>query len=975
MRQYAFCKINSLSDTIVVIFLIMMAMVQCQSANAIGLKIIRSYPNTMLSVAKAWSVATYGDRWTFFATQDGVIQYDGSAIDLFRLNNRYAARSVRMDEESYRLYVGGINEFGYFLPSSSESLKYVCLSDSVGNDRYIGNIWGIYPSKNEVYAQGDMNIIVYDQDKNQHYRIDCSFKLDCSNMIDDVLWLGSGDGLKFLMGRTVVDAPGADLLKGCRIRGILPYGKSMLIVTADRGVFRYDRNELTYLKVVSESAAAVGEIFSADIFGGTLALGSIGNGVVTVDMSTGSKSVYSESSGLPNNTVLSLGFDSSGNLWTGLDVGVAEIMLTTPVETFSNNNLPIGSGSAVAIHKGKMYLGTNRGLFYFDYTPGEDISGVTFRQIPGVTGQVWGLTEIDGDLFCCHDRGLFIVKDGLAKRIEGTNGTWDLKLLRGAHRHAYVGTYFGFQIIEKRGDTWILIGAIDGYKGSCYNFVQESPTKLWSYDGESGIYRLDIDTATMRVKDTYNYRATADGQSLTSDVSVSRIDNDIYFAAPSGIWRYDSKANSIVRDERLGLLIGSPKNVRRLKKRDGKLYALTDKEIICADPAGILGVRRLLLLGSDTRPIHDGDLFFPVSSDYLAYPTHTGFLFFDFSDPSADENHPDTVLPIAPLSRIGRVAVTAMKDSTIFRGNFISEKGTIVLRYSENSIKIEFGNPLESAQGVVYSCRLNHEKWSSPSSSNVKEYTNLKNGDFRFDIKAISPDGLESVDSIEFRVLPPWWRSGWAMSVYVILAIAMVYGCIMLERMRVHRKQQALIREKDAQLIRQQADFEWESKLKDHKIIELEKEKLDKELRHKAQEMANVMMSLSHKNETLQTVKRDLQNIQQMLPKSQGDARRAIQELQGKVTVDIKSDQVFNRVVEEFDLVHDDFIKKLRQRFLDLSNNEVLMCAYLKMNLSTKEIAPLLNISVRGVETMRYRIRKKFGLERDDSLTDFINKF
>ena len=80
-------------------------------------------------------------------------------------------------------------------------------------------------------------------------------------------------------------------------------------------------------------------------------------------------------------------------------------------------------------------------------------------------------------------------------------------------------------------------------------------------------------------------------------------------------------------------------------------------------------------------------------------------------------------------------------------------------------------------------------------------------------------------------------------------------------------------------------------------------------------------------------------------------------------------------MVEEFDLVHDDFIKKLRQRFLDLSNNEVLMCAYLKMNLSTKEIAPLLNISVRGVETMRYRIRKKFGLERDDSLTDFINKF
>ena len=162
--------------------------------------------------------------------------------------------------------------------------------------------------------------------------------------------------------------------------------------------------------------------------------------------------------------------------------------------------------------------------------------------------------------------------------------------------------------------------------------------------------------------------------------------------------------------------------------------------------------------------------------------------------------------------------------------------------------------------------------------------------------------------------------------------------------------------------------------MKDHKIVELEKEQLDKELRHKAQEMANVMMSLAHKNETLQTVKKDLQDIQQLLPKTSSDARRAIVELQGKISVDLKSDEVFDRVVEEFDLVHNDFIKRLKDRYPELTNNEILMCAYIKMNLSTKEIAPLLNISVRGVETMRYRIRKKFQLERDESLTDFLQK-
>lgn len=67
-------------------------------------------------------------------------------------------------------------------------------------------------------------------------------------------------------------------------------------------------------------------------------------------------------------------------------------------------------------------------------------------------------------------------------------------------------------------------------------------------------------------------------------------------------------------------------------------------------------------------------------------------------------------------------------------------------------------------------------------------------------------------------------------------------------------------------------------------------------------------------------------------------------------------------------------MKKLRSRYPDLSNNEVLLCAYIKMNFSTKEIAPLMNISVRGMETMRYRIRKKFNLERDESLQEFLAK-
>lgn len=496
----------------------------------------------------------------------------------------------------------------------------------------------------------------------------------------------------------------------------------------------------------------------------------------------------------------------------------------------------------------------------------------------------------------------------------------------------------------------------------------ESPTKVWSDDGEGGVYRLLLDTIDMKVTKIYNYKETSDHKPLTAGISISRMDNDIYFSTPYGIYRYDSKTESIVQDEHVSILLGFPVKVYRVIKNGGWLYALTDKEVIQADPAGILGMKRLILPGSDTKPIHDGDVLFPVAPDYVAYPTRNGYVFFDFSDSAGGEY-------AGPLSRINRVAVTAMSDSTVLYDNFTGIKDDIRLRYAENSIKIEFGSIMERAQGVVYCSRLNDDKWSAPVSSNVKEFTNLREGNYRFEVKAIAPDGSESLDFVEFRVLPPWWRTIWAFIVYSLIVVWIVIGGILLEKRRVRRKQQLLVKEKDEEIARRQADFEWESKMKDHKIVELEKEQLDKELRHKAQEMANLMMGLTHKNETLQTVKKELQNILQILPKTASDARRAIQELSGKVTVDIKSDDVLRRVEEEFDLVHNDFIKKLRGRYSDLSNSEVLMCAYLRMHLSTKEIAPLLNISVRGVETMRYRIRKKFGLGRDDSLTDFLDKY
>ena len=75
---------------------------------------------------------------------------------------------------------------------------------------------------------------------------------------------------------------------------------------------------------------------------------------------------------------------------------------------------------------------------------------------------------------------------------------------------------------------------------------------------------------------------------------------------------------------------------------------------------------------------------------------------------------------------------------------------------------------------------------------------------------------------------------------------------------------------------------------------------------------------------------------------------------------------------EAFNNADKDFMKNLKSKHPNLTPNDLKLCAYLRLNLSSKEIAPLLNISHRSVEVKRYRLRKKMGLEHESGLTEYI---
>jgi DNA-binding CsgD family transcriptional regulator len=132
-------------------------------------------------------------------------------------------------------------------------------------------------------------------------------------------------------------------------------------------------------------------------------------------------------------------------------------------------------------------------------------------------------------------------------------------------------------------------------------------------------------------------------------------------------------------------------------------------------------------------------------------------------------------------------------------------------------------------------------------------------------------------------------------------------------------------------------------------------------------------MNLVQKGEFLNKLKEELDKIlnESNEPKVKSNIRKTIKLLNENAQLD----EDWEQFSQYFDQVHEDFLKRLRDAYPQLTPKDQRLCTYLKMNLSTKEIAPLLNISVRGVEISRYRLRKKMDLPTEINLNEFMMKY
>ena len=184
-------------------------------------------------------------------------------------------------------------------------------------------------------------------------------------------------------------------------------------------------------------------------------------------------------------------------------------------------------------------------------------------------------------------------------------------------------------------------------------------------------------------------------------------------------------------------------------------------------------------------------------------------------------------------------------------------------------------------------------------------------------------------------------------------------------------KELLLQRQKNEEEQRQMAYLhQLELEISEKEVVKLKNEKLEAEIDYKNSELASAAMNLVQKKEFLLKVKEELQNFIK-------SGRESIQTFEIKkidrlLTEDKKINEEWEQFSIHFDKVHGDFLNNIKERYPAINQQELKLSAYLIMNLSSKEIAQLMCISVRGVEISRYRLRKKLHIPTETNLFEFL---
>jgi DNA-binding CsgD family transcriptional regulator len=259
------------------------------------------------------------------------------------------------------------------------------------------------------------------------------------------------------------------------------------------------------------------------------------------------------------------------------------------------------------------------------------------------------------------------------------------------------------------------------------------------------------------------------------------------------------------------------------------------------------------------------------------------------------------------------------------------------------------------------SYRINSSKELIPINNGLIVLNNMNSGSIELSIFGHNGQKYNELSTFQFVVAKPWYFSFWILLLYFVIIGVILYFYYKWNKIRYIQK----LKLRDEELKHQKQILEIELKSENDLITqEYEKHILELELQSKSSEITGKSLSIAKQSEMIE-------NIQGILD-SDMDFNKLKSEIKKVIKINAVNKHEWETFENNLNQIHNEFIINLSKKYPVLTSKDIKLCIYLKMNLSSKEIAPMMNISFRGVELHRYRLRKKLKLTQEENLSKFL---
>lgn len=954
-----------------IIFSFLFSVLQAQ--NPIGIPQVKIYSSIdYRGGSQNWDIDQDKNGLIYFANNEGLLVFDGRNWKLYSLPHKTVVRSVKVTENG-RIYVGAQDELGYFFPNQNGQLVYHSIRNLLPkSERNLSDVWNICAINDDIFFRSTGKILhlnkgqlhIYKPQQLWEFMGECNGKIYAQDL---------AQGLMVFERNKWKEVASSEQLQNDNVSSVLDFGvDSLFVTTQKKGAFFIKEGIISKMDIANEQLLKSSKMYKAiAINNNWIAIATSSSGCFIIDKKGAIIQQFSSKEGLYNNNVRSVFMDKNGNFWLGLDDGINFIAFNNAIKYIYPDRAKQTSSYFSLIDKNRLFVGTSNGVHKTELQPniGDlSYSKDLFKEISGTSGQVWELAKAGDNILVGHEDGTIAIENEVARKIYTSPGTWRFVKPWKNDETIIAGTYYGLKRIDFQGKNYVNGGNIAGLNESL-RFLVPYGDMIWASHPYRGVFRLKLSADKKQIIEAKLY---AERNGLPSNLgnSVAKIRGKMVVATQKGIFEYDDKQDRFIPSPLLTPILKN--NVYHYLKEDkkGNIWFVSHKKVGLVDfhsKGNSKNYSIVHLPELNSLVVAGFEHINPYDEQNVFIGAKKGLIHINYKEYSKN---------IKPVDvRLSLVKTINDNPKVVFGGYFLSNQRIsqqqdkderISLSKKYNSLHFEFSSTLyEQQNNIEFSYQLegSDKDWSAWTAKNEKDYTNLPYGSYIFKVKARNNLGSESeVASYRFYIKPAWYETIWIYLFYVALLIALIR--FLIERQKhIHKKEQ--------EQLKHLHQLEIDSNEK--QIVQLQNDKLETEVNFKNKELATMGMNLLQKNKLISKIKDEIVHVGKTVPTG-GDFNSYIRKVTRLLNEAENGDADWEQFSMHFDHVHSNFLTKLKQKFPNLGANDLKLCAYLKMNLSSKEIAQLMGISARAIEVSRYRLRKKIQVPQEMSLFDYLIK-